>query len=217
MRALIFANGDPADGEMVQKVFKEANGATIIAADGGARIAVYFGFDVDVVLGDMDSLSVREIQYLEHHGATFHRYPPEKDETDLEIALKWAADQGFDWIRVVGGTGRRFDQEIANTYLLALPGLATLDVALVAVNQTIHVLRPGTHTIQGQADDTLSLIPLRGDVTEVSTEGLKYALQQETLHFGRARGVSNVMLEETATITLETGLLLMVRTLGKAE
>jgi thiamine pyrophosphokinase len=216
MKALIFANGKAKDGVMVRRTLQEAEGAFIIAADGGARIARKLGFAPQVVIGDMDSLSADELQQLESEGAELHRHPPEKNETDLELALMLAAEKGSTWIRVLGATGGRFDQTVANVYLLALPQLQNTDIALIAKRQIIRLFRAGTHTLHGAVGDTISLIPVSGDVTGISTHNLKYPLRNETLHFGPARGMSNVMEADTAQVIVGDGWVLCVHTVGRA-
>jgi thiamine pyrophosphokinase len=213
---LIFANGDINDGAMVRRAFKSAQMPQIIAADGGARAALYFDYLPHIVIGDLDSLSPAEVNALEAQGVHIQRYPAEKDETDLELALKYAATQGMTWLRIVGGIGDRLDQTLANMYLLALPELEGLDVAFVAGKQEIFLLRPGAHLLQGSAGDTLSLIPLGGAVHGITTERLLYPLRDETLAFGPARGVSNVMQAETAGLRLREGVLLVIHTVGRA-
>lgn len=216
MKALLFANGEPNPGLMVRRALSMAHDARIIAADGGARIAHTYGYRVDAVIGDMDSLSELEVQMLQQYGAAVHRYPPQKDETDLELALKLAIAEKASWLRIIGGIGGRFDQMLANVYLLALPELQGIDAGLVAGNQAIYVLRAGEHPIQGAAGDTISLLPMGGDAEGVTTEGLQYPLDDETLYFGPARGISNVMLHTTAKVILASGLLLVVHTIGRA-
>jgi thiamine pyrophosphokinase len=214
--ALIFANGQPNDGVMVRRTFDRAGDALIIAADGGAYVADHYDYRVNAVIGDMDSLDPDVIIMLEQRGAEILEHPREKDETDLELALKWAVKQNVTWLRIIGGIGGRFDQMMANVYLLALPELRGVDAGLAAGNQMIYLLHPGTHTLHGETGDTVSLIPIGGSASGVSTQQLKYPLRGETLYFGPARGISNVMLADTATISLTEGLLLVVHTVGRA-
>lgn len=216
MRALIFSNGKPRKGVMVNRALSDSNGAQVIAADGGARIAWRYGHKPDVVIGDMDSLSEKELNRLESDGAELIRYPSEKDETDLELALVYAAEHDAEWIRIIGAIGGRFDQMLANVYLLSLPELENCDLAMVARNQIIRLFRPGIHHIEGKPDDTLSLIPISGDVIGITSEGLQYPLRDEILVFGPARGISNVMLTDRANIKFEEGLLLSIHTDGDA-
>ncbi|MEL6273454.1 MAG: thiamine diphosphokinase, partial [Chloroflexota bacterium] len=80
--------------------------------------------------------------------------------------------------------------------------------------QQLWLARPGEHHINGEANDTLSLIPLSGDVENIRTENLYYPLSGETLRFGPARGMSNVLTTSTATVSFDAGLLLIVHTYG---
>jgi thiamine pyrophosphokinase len=216
-KALIFANGEPNDGAMVQRALRAANDAAIIAADGGARVARYYGFVPQVIIGDMDSLPEAELARLVAGGALVLRHPVDKDATDLELCLQYAAAKGAGWIRVIGGIGGRFDQVMANTLLMTLDALDSCDAELVAGRQAIRVLKPGSHRIEGAAGDTLSLIPIAGDVYGVHTQALRYPLREETLHFGLARGVSNVMESDAVVVTFAAGMLLLVHFAGRAE
>lgn len=217
-KALIFANGDVNDGSMVRCALAGADTDTlIIAADGGARVARFYGFDPQIVVGDMDSLTEDELQVFVDGGAEIVRHPPEKDETDLELALTLAAERGATWIRVVGGVGHRIDQTMANIYLLGLDILDPLDVSMVAGEQEMWVLRCCDHEIIGTPGDTISLIPVGGPVEGVTTEGLYYPLNDETLHFGPARGISNVLEGNRGTIYVREGVLLVVHTFGRPD
>ena len=64
--------------------------------------------------------------------------------------------------------------------------------------------------MRGQPGDTLSIIPLRGDARGITTQGLEYPLDRGSLLFGATRGISNVLLHQIASVTLEDGLLLCV-------
>lgn len=215
---LIFANGDPNDGPVVQGALSIARqyDALIIAADGGARIAAHYAQTPHIVIGDMDSLSEDEIAVLRDQGADIRQYPEEKDETDLELALTLAAERGARWIRVIGAIGDRLDQTLSNVSLLALPALTECDARMIAGKQEAWLIGAGSHTISGDAGDTLSLLPMTGTVRGVRTEALYYPLRDEDLFFGLTRGVSNVMQGAAARVHLVDGVLLVVRTLGKA-
>lgn len=216
MHTLIFANGDINDGPMVRRALAEFIRGTIIAADGGARCAAHFHLIPHIIIGDMDSLTETELADWTARGVQIQRASPKKDETDLELALKLAAERDADPICVVGGVGDRLDQTISNVYLLGLTELIGRQVTLVAGKQEICILRPGTHTVNGQTGDTISLLPVGGSVHGIHTQDLEYPLKSETLDFGPARGISNVMEGETATIKHESGILLMIHTVGRA-
>ena len=101
-------------------------------------------------------------------------------------------------------------------YLLSLPALRGRDVKLVSHTQTTWLAYPGRTRITGSPGDTLSLIPLTSEVSGIVTEALVYPLQHEPLYIGPARGMSNVLEEREAWVSFESGLLLMVQTMGRA-
>lgn len=212
----IFANGDANDGPLVRQALSTYPDATVIAADGGARQAIYYGKVIDEVIGDMDSLDDDEIAALEAAGATLLRHPVEKDETDLELALLRAAKMSANKIRLFAALGDRLDQTLSNIYLLGLNALQGRDVRIVAGKQEAWLAYPGMIVVSGHAGDTLSLIPVNGAAEGIRTENLYYPLKNETLRFGPARGISNVLTSSEARVWLEAGLLLVVHTLGRA-
>lgn len=213
---MVFANGDKGDGAMVQRALAEAGDALMIAADGGARIALHYGVPPQVVIGDMDSVDPQMLEGLAAGGAAIIRHPEAKNETDLELALLYAVEQGATWIRVIGAQGGRLDQTLSNVYLLALDALHGCDVRLVSGDAETLMLIGGEVEIVGAAGDTVSLIPASGSAHGVSTDGLRYPLRDESLLFGPARGVSNVMEGERAIVRVRDGALIMVHTVGRA-
>jgi thiamine pyrophosphokinase len=214
--AVLFANGDFNDGPAVRAALALSGPRIVIAADGGLRHVEQLGLTADLVVGDMDSVEPEALLRAEKAGAQIVRASPRKDETDLELALLAAAARGCIRLRVIGAVGSRLDQTLANVYLLALPSLRGCDVASVSFAQTIWLARPGTVLVRGSAGDTLSLLPIDGDAEEITTQGLEYPLRGETLHFGPARGVSNVMTQQEAEIRFKRGLLLLVHSVGRA-
>jgi thiamine pyrophosphokinase len=161
----------------------------------------------------MDSLADDERARLEGLGCHFVVHPRAKDETDLELALTYAAGQGAKEIVILGALGGRLDHTLANLLLLTLPDLEKLPVRIVGGDEEIYLVQSGgTVALEGGAGDLISLLPLGGDVQGVTTGGLAWALRSETLHFGFSRGVSNEMTGSTAHVEVERGYLLVVHT-----
>ena len=145
MQVLLFANGDINHGTMVQRCLARAAASRIICADGGALHARALGLRPHTIIGDMDSLAPQQVQAFAADDAIIRRHPPEKDETDLELALLHCADIGAVSVTILGGLGGRFDQTLANILLLTHPAFSALDIAVVDGEQTIRLLRPGAH------------------------------------------------------------------------
>jgi thiamine pyrophosphokinase len=148
---------------------------------------------------------------LEGTGARVERHSPRKNETDLELALQYAAREDATEIIILAALGGRLDQTIANLLLLAMPELESIDVRVVDGAQEALLIRSEA-LIVGQPGDTVSLIPLGGDAEGVTAEGLEWPLDSDTLRFGPARGVSNVLTERQARVCVEQGALLCVIT-----
>jgi len=209
MRAIIFANGRLDDTQRARDLVHDDD--LIIAVDGGTRRAWEVGVEPQCVIGDLDSLTPAEEERLRASGARIIRFSPRKDETDLELALVRAAFEGAESIVVLAALGGRLDHTIANLLLLALPELDGIDVRVVEGLQVAFLVRREA-LVEGEPGDTVSLIPLGGDAVGVTTEGLEWRLNDDTLHFGPARGVSNALIAERASVRVQEGQLLCVVT-----
>ncbi|MGC8837059.1 MAG: thiamine diphosphokinase [Anaerolineae bacterium] len=207
MKALILANGLLVHPDQVRALAREAD--LLIAADGGCEHALALGLHPHLVVGDLDSLPPETQRALETSGAVLLRYPPAKDETDLELALTQAAARGADEIAVCTALGGRTDQTLANILLLALPELEGRRCSIVEGEEAVFLIRSGVE-VAGKPGDLLSLIPIGGDCHAIWTEGLEYPLAGGSLFLARARGISNVFTAPWARIRVGQGLLLAV-------
>lgn len=219
-RAIVISNGELWDRAVLRARLAEwiRSGvkAQVIAADGGNRHAAVLGLHVDVLIGDLDSLGEDVRAALEAGGTRFVAVSSHKDETDLELALLYAVEQGAREVLALGVLGDRLDMSLANILLLTHPALRDVRVVMWVGSQTAWIVRPPGDTISGQPGDTLSLLPLGGDARGITTHNLEYPLNDETLFFGPARGVSNVLAAPSAHLALREGLLLAVHTPGRA-
>ncbi len=186
------------------------SGAVVVAADGGAELAVALGVAVDLVVGDFDSISFESLAMLERSGARLERYPREKDATDLALALDAALAFGSRRILLVGGVGGRLDHLLGELLLLGADAYAGVELDALLGAAAVHVVR-GERSLVGTPGELVSLFALHGPAVGVVTEGLVYPLRGETLPAGSSRGISNVFAQEEARISLERGVLLVVR------
>jgi thiamine pyrophosphokinase len=209
VRAIIIAGGQFTEADGWRHWIRD--GDLVIGADGGAAQAAARGVLPELVVGDMDSLPEEEQETLASRGCRFVPHPRAKDETDLELALTYAVEQGAREIVILGALGGRVDHTLANVLLLALPALAGVPVRIVDGNQELLLARSGDAVkLEGQPGELVSLLPLGGDVHGVTTTGLAWALEDDTLRFGYSRGVSNEMTAASAQIKVEQGYLLVV-------
>jgi thiamine pyrophosphokinase len=210
MHVVIFAGGTYQPGTASQKALASAD--MLIAADSGAETALRLGHVPACIVGDFDSLDNQFVEQARSRGSRIISAAVEKDETDTELAVQLAIEQGATQITLLGALGgQRFDHTIANVLLLA--GFDTVPIQIIDGPSTCWLLRgPGHTTIHGQTGDLLSLLPLTGDASGIRTQGLYYPLNGETLRFGKPRGVSNELTGTQARVSLESGLLLVIHT-----
>jgi thiamine pyrophosphokinase len=207
MHVIIFANGEIADYAALEATFQ--TGDLLVAADGGLRHLRNMELLPALLIGDLDSLTPEEVAAASAEGVFVQQFPKEKNETDLELALNHVLNAGFKDIRVAGALGGRLDHILGNINLLLDERLAAGDVRLEDGREEVFIIR-GQAVVDGQPGDIVSLIPIGGDAEKVTTRDLKYPLAAETLRLDHTRGISNVMLKETAEITLEKGRLICI-------
>ncbi len=206
-RAILFANGRLTDPQAARALIAPSD--VIVAADGGAHHCRALGLRPQVVVGDLDSLAPDLLAELTAADVLIELYPPDKDETDLELALRAALRLNVTQVIILAGLGGRWDQSLANLLLLAHRDFAALDLKLIDGPDTFVVVRDRA-VFQGAPGDQLSLLPLAGDAEAVTLKGLRYPLKRGTLRYGLTRGLSNVFVQAEAVVTLGRGILLAV-------
>ncbi len=221
MEVWVFAGGD--EPQVLPVALSGAGRPDlVVAADSGLMWAQKLG--VDVVVGDMDSVTGEALAEAEARGAEIVRYDPDKAATDLELALQLACERGASSITLVGGHGGRLDHFLGNIALLAsLP--KEVKVCALMGETEIAVLHGSQErgseqeqagesvselAIRGKRGQLVSLIPWGADAEGVSTTALRWQLAGETLPLGTSRGISNEMTDTQAEVSLKRGTLLVV-------
>jgi len=183
------------------------DGAAVIAADGGLAHAWTLGLEVDLLVGDLDSVSADDVATAESRGIPVERHPREKDATDVELALDAALARRPGRILVVASGGGRLDHLLSLLLLLGAEKYADVELDAWVGPARVHVIR-GDRVVDGTPGELLTLVALHGPAEGVRTEGLVYPLAGETLEPGSSRGVSNLFAAERAVVSLERGVVL---------
>ena len=113
----------------------------VIAADFGAHHARAWGWPIDLLIGDLDSLPAAELQAARAAGVPTVTAPAAKDETDLELAVARALDDGATELVICGALGGRADHMLANVLLLARRELIGVEAVIADGAQTLRLLR----------------------------------------------------------------------------
>lgn len=206
-RIVIFANGRLPNPEAARSLLLPDD--FLLGADGGTRHILALGLTPALVVGDLDSLDSETLKQLRGAGVKIEEYPRDKNETDLELALDHARALDPTAILVVAALGERLDQTIGNLALLTDARLSTFDIRLDDGVEQALFCRDRAR-VRGRSGDLVSLIPWGGEVQGVSTQGLKWELRDETLFPHKTRGISNELVDETASVQVRSGVLLVV-------
>src|SRR4051812_36151554 len=145
-------------------------------------------------------------------GVTVGRFPIAKDESDLELAMRYAVESGADDIVLLGILGgARADHALTNAMLIADPAYRGRGVRAIFGGTELRAVHAGeTAALRGVVGDIVTLVPVRGDAVGVRTEGLLYPLTAQTLHFGKSLGLSNVIAKIPARVSIEQGVVLVI-------
>jgi thiamine pyrophosphokinase len=200
---VIFAGGDPVKPETVDKTLLES--AFVICADKGFALAESLGVEADIVLGDFDSLNYTP------SGDKVMCFPPEKDDTDLMLAVNKALDMGAKKIVIYGACGGRIDHMIGNIACLALIAEKDAIGTIIGDDDIISFHMPGEFSVPYKEGFSLSLFAYSREVKGLVISGAKYCVQDCTLTDSVTLGVSNEITSPEAKISFTEGRLLVIR------
>ncbi len=188
----------------------------VVAVDSGIDHARALGLEIDSAVGDMDSVSADGRQWADDNVASLRMFPSDKDETDLELGIGEATEVASCerssrpmMLAFLAVSGDRSDHVLANLQVIAGPRTQSFAVRALLDDATLAVVgeRRVEQTVElaGLPGDRVSIHPIGGAAGSITTTGLAFPLDNERLEFGTARGVSNVMKESSAAITVGSG------------
>ncbi|MCW9706985.1 thiamine diphosphokinase [Fodinibius salsisoli] len=197
---IILCNGEPPSKQLLQKYISSAG--FLIAADGGGNIALDMDIRPDVVIGDLDSFRTDQ----SHPFKVIQQ--ADQETNDLEKALSLAYEKGAANVYILGATGQRLDHTLKNLSVLKQFNEQFNKLYMIDNFGTIQLL-PSVFDQKIAVGSQISLFPLSGKVTGITTSGLKYPLRDEALENGVRDGSSNEVIDNPVQITYRQGDLLL--------
>ncbi|GGE41839.1 thiamine pyrophosphokinase [Pullulanibacillus camelliae] len=181
-----------------------------IGVDRGTLILLQHHIYPIKAFGDFDSVSNEERRYIADQEIDIDYFQPEKDYTDLEIALNWVLERPHEVCYIVGATGGRLDHTLINVQMLIKN--ASGKFLLVDAQNIVTLLYPGAYTVRKSTRfPYLSLVAFSAAITGLTIEGVKYPLQRAHLQWGSSLCISNEILDEEAKITIEEGIVFCIQ------
>ena len=176
----------------------------VIAADAGFQVLEQHGINMDLVIGDFDSLS-----FVPKHPEVIP-LKKEKDDTDMRAAVLEGLKAGYETFHIYGGTGGRIEHTIANLQLLAELSSDGKRGFLFGRDYIITALTNGTLVLPDHISGYVSVFAHSDRAEGVWLKGLKYELQDAVLTNSYPLGVSNELIGKEASISVKNGTLLIV-------
>lgn len=204
MEVLIIAGGE-IDEKILKEYCKEPVRYNIIAVDKGLEQLYRLNVMPKHVVGDFDSISKEILKYYQNNPQiVFHKYNPEKDNTDTDIAIQLAIQLQSSNITILGALGRRMDHAIGNIHILKYALDAKIPCQIIDNHNRIYLIKKKHILNQKEIyGKYISLIPLTTEVEGISLKGFKYPLKNASLSIGKSLGISNEIIEEFATIEVK--------------
>ncbi|MDD3409876.1 MAG: thiamine diphosphokinase [Eubacteriales bacterium] len=192
-------------GDFTARGLAPVPGDCVLAADGGYTRLRALGIAPDLLVGDMDSLERAP------EGIALLRFPREKDDTDMGLALREGWARGYRRFRLYGALGGRLDHTLGNLQLLARYARQGADAAMIGADCDAYALVDGTLTLPEQPEGALVSVLCHGERAEgVTLRGLKYPLTDALLTCDFPIGVSNERLRGPASVTVARGTLIVL-------
>ena len=189
-----------AGGNCDLSLYKEIlDDAFLIGADRGALYLAENGYKVDIAVGDFDSVKESEMELICKNAGEIDRLRAEKDESDLEHAVRRAFPIAGT-LHILGATGTRLDQTMSAINLLKLCHDNRKAAFIYDRNNRIRLIE-GHAKIKKEGYRYVSLIPYGDIMVNVSLKGFKYNGEHITLERRTSLGISNEIVDDEAEIT----------------
>lgn len=208
MKGLIISGGSIKSYDLLRELIVGVD--FILCADGGIRHTIPIGIIPNAVIGDLDSTTSIELDYINKNSIPVIKYPVEKDETDTELAIDYLIKKGFKDISLLAVTGTRMDHTLGNIFLLNKLRINNIDGRIIDDNNIIYMTN-NKLTLRKKEDFFVSIIPINYDGVEVSLKGFYYPLNKEKIQFGSTLGISNRIVEDEGIIDIIDGLALIIQ------
>jgi thiamine pyrophosphokinase len=193
--ALIIANGAACSTELLGQLL-EWN-PYVVVLDGAIRRVNELGVKVDVLLGDFDSHE-HAIDLLQQSNVEV-LHTPDQNKTDLQKAIEFLIERKYSAVNIVWATGRRADHNLTNVTDI-VRYKHQINIVMLDDYSKIFPVRNSFKKWYTQGS-VISLMPV-GEVHGITTSGLKYNLNNESLKIGYRSGSSNEALTD-GLVTIE--------------
>ncbi|MGT2950874.1 thiamine diphosphokinase [Streptococcus cuniculi] len=182
-----------------------------VGVDRGSLYLLEHDLPLDMAIGDFDSVTASERQRIAQAAAVFVEAPAEKDDTDLELALKAVfARYPSAMVTVYGAFGGRLDHMMSNLFLASEPDLAPYmrQIELVDAWNIVRFYPAGLHQISPIEGMTyVSFMP--ADESRLTIAHAKYPLNESNYFFKKCYS-SNEFIGKEIECIIDKGYMVLI-------
>ena len=206
---VIFLNGEyKYSQEFMDKLVSK--NAVCFCADGGANFAFKYGKMPEVIIGDLDSIEKKVLEYYKSKNILIKKFPKDKDFTDFELILKEinkiSENKNFvEKIFVVGGLGKRIDMTLSNLFIME----KYKNLVFLQENEEIFYAEK-SFILKNRKEYEFSIIPISEKVEKLTLKGFKFETDKIDVKRESSRLVSNVICRDEASVEFESGKMIIV-------
>lgn len=200
--AVVLTHGVRPSRETLARALERAS--LFVCADGAADNARAYGFEPGIVIGDLDSVTPETLATVPD-GRVLR--DTDTETTDTEKAIRYVLDRGgFDEVVLLGASADRLDHVVGHLSLLLRYGDA---VRIVLEDDRCRAwVAGGTVALDHPAGTVISFFAVGAPAEGVTTQGLRYPLENRRLELGVQDSISNVVAERPASVHVSNGRLL---------
>jgi thiamine pyrophosphokinase len=212
-KAIIICGGI-LEEDFVLETIKACEPDCIIAVDKGLEFLYKHNIVPDAIVGDFDSVSDNVIShYVREIALSIYQHTTNKESSDTELAMEVAIELEQEELLILGATGKRLDHFWGNVQSLKIPLDAGVKAMILDSMNRIRLLNKDFVLVKEQCfGNYISIFPLGAIVENVSLEGAKYPLKNESLTPWNSRFISNEITEEELRITFQDGIIVLMET-----
>ena len=206
---VIFLNGEyNYSQEFMDNLILE--NAVCFCADGGANFAFKYGKVPELIIGDLDSIEEKVLEFYKNKNLLIKKFPKDKDFTDFELILEEIGkmEKNKNYLKkifVVGGLGKRLDMTLNNLFLME----KYQNLVFLQENEEIfYAEKP--FVLKNKNEYEFSIIPISEKVEKLTLKGFKFETNKIDVKRESSRLVSNVICENEASVEFESGKLIII-------
>lgn len=205
-KAIILAGGDIANIDLVKSYYDEET--SIICVDRGCDFAIDNSLDIEIAIGDFDSISKSKLKAIKSDDTKMLTFNSDKDKTDMQLAIEYCVEKEYDCLYLFGAIGTRMDHSMINISFLNRYKDDFIDFKIIDETNFLYATDKN-QTIERHEGYYISFMIAEGNPI-ISVDGVKWPLKDYKMILGDSLTISNKITSSVAKLTVNNGSVLVL-------